>query len=77
MVRIIFATLALAGFLPAAIRNFQTFEGDGFGDWQTQGDAFGLAPSAGKTDQMAKAFTAYSNDGLATSSHGGEAAKGS
>jgi quinoprotein glucose dehydrogenase len=76
MFRTTLATLALTTTLPAAIRNFQTFEGDGFDTWKAEGDAFGLAPAAGKTDGMEKRFTGYSNDSLACSSHGGAAAKG-
>ncbi len=76
MIRTIFALLALTAQLSAATRIFQTFEGDGFDGWQAEGQAFGMAPSAGRTDQMAKAFSAYSNDSLASSGHGGEAAKG-
>ena len=41
MFRIFFATLALAGFLLAATRDFQTFESDGYGDWQIQKEAVG------------------------------------
>ncbi|NQX01963.1 hypothetical protein HQ447_15000, partial [bacterium] len=77
MFRTTFATLALATTLHADTRVFQTFEGDGFDDWQAAGTAFGLAPSAGKTDSMAKTFSAYSGRSLAVSDHGGEAAKGS
>ncbi len=77
MLRTILATLALTASLPAATEVFQTFEGDGFDGWQAEGSAFGLAPIAGKTDDMAKPFTAYANDSLAASTHGGDAAKGS
>jgi quinoprotein glucose dehydrogenase len=77
MLQTILATLALTASLSAATRNFQKFEGDGFDDWQEEGTAFGLAPAAGKTDQMDKPFTAYSDDSLATSAHGGDAAVGS
>lgn len=70
-------SLLLASALSITARDFQTFEGDGYGDWQVQGDAFGLAPSAGKTESMRKAFTSYSNDSLAISAHGGESSKGS
>ena len=65
MLRTIFASLALTAPLSAATRIFQTFEGDGFDGWQAEGEAFGMAPSPGKTDQMDKAFSAYSNDSLA------------
>ncbi len=55
---------------------FQSFEGDGFGDWQTTGDAFGLSPVHGKLDGMDKPFTAYSNNAFAASAHGGDEATG-
>ncbi len=77
MFRTIFATLALTASLPAATRVFEAFEGDGFNGWQAEGNAFGLAPIVGKTDDMAKPFTAYANDSLAASTHGGDASKGS
>jgi quinoprotein glucose dehydrogenase len=77
MNRLLISVFLLAGSIPITARDFQTFEGDGYGDWQIQGDAFGLAPSAGKTDPMNNAFTSYSNDSLAISAHGGDAAKGS
>ncbi len=76
MFRTILATLALTASLPAATQVFETFEGDGFNSWQAEGSAFGLAPITGKTDDMAKPFTAYSNDSLVASTHGGAAAKG-
>ena len=76
MNRLLIPALLLAGSVPISARDFQTFEGDGYGDWQIQGDAFGLAPSAGKTEEMNSAFTAYSGDSLAISAHGGDAAKG-
>ncbi|MES2922178.1 MAG: HEAT repeat domain-containing protein [Verrucomicrobiota bacterium] len=77
MLRTLLATLALATSLHAATQVFETFEGDGFNGWQAEGSAFGLAPIAGKTDGMTKSFTAYSNDSLVASTHGGDAAKGS
>lgn len=77
MLRTLFASLVLTSALPAATRTFQAFEGDGFDDWKVEGSAFGLAPVAGTTDGMEKPFTAYSNDSLAASAHGGNAAKGS
>ena len=76
MFRTILASLALTASVSAGTRIFQTFEGDGWDGWQTEGEAFGMAPSPGKTDQMDKAFSAYSNDSLACSGHGGKAAKG-
>ncbi len=76
MFRTILTSLALTASLPAATRIFQTFEGDGFDTWTTEGDAFGLAPVAGKSDGMPAPFGAYSGESLAASTHGGMAAKG-
>ncbi len=76
MFRNIFFLLALTVSISAGARTFQTFEGDGFDGWQAEGEAFGMAPSAGKTDQMPQAFETYSDDSLACSGHGGMAAKG-
>jgi len=70
------ALAALTATLSADTKVFQAFEGDGFNDWKVDGPAFGLAPAGGKTDDMKSPFTAYSNDGLAISAHGGDAAKG-
>lgn len=76
MLRTTFASLALTATLPAATQTFQSFEGDGFDTWKVDGAAFGLAPAAGKVDGMEKPFTAYANDSLAASTHGGNAATG-
>lgn len=76
MFRILVASLALTATLPAATRVFQTFEGDGFDDWQVEGSAFGMAPVTGKTDAMTSSFTGYAGNSLAASSHGGDASKG-
>ena len=76
MIRTIFTSLLLVTQLPAATRIFQKFEGDGFDGWKAQGTAFGLAPVAGKTDEMKSPFVSYSDGGLAASTHGGEVAKG-
>lgn len=54
----------------------QTFEGDGFGSWQTEGTAFGLSPVHEKLDEMEKPFTNYANDAFALSAHGGNDAVG-
>ncbi len=69
----ILSLLALTGSVHAA---FQSFEGDGFDDWKTTGDAFGLSPVHGKLDGMDKPFTAYSNNAFAASAHGGDEATG-
>ncbi|MEO8614130.1 MAG: hypothetical protein ABI600_03235, partial [Luteolibacter sp.] len=77
MLRTTLASLALTATLPAATQIFQAFEGDGFDEWKVEGTAFGLAPVAERTQEMKESFTAYSNDYLAASTHGGDAAKGS
>ncbi len=76
MLRTTLATLAFTASLPAAIQNFQTFEGDGFDTWKTEGDAFGLAPVAGNTEGMKTQLTGYSGESLAVSSNGGTTARG-
>ena len=77
MLRSSLISLALTAALPAGTRLFQAFEGDGFDDWIVEGEAFGLAPVAEKTEETKAPFTAYSNDRLAASTHGGESATGS
>jgi len=59
-----------------ALAEFQTFEGDGFGDWQTTGKAFGLSPIHGKLDGMEKPFSNFSNDAFAASVYGGNESVG-
>ncbi len=77
MIRTSLILLALTAALPAGTRLFQAFEGDGFDDWIVEGEAFGLAPVGEKTEDMKAPFTAYSNDRLAASTHGGEGTTGS
>ncbi len=77
MLRTTLVSLALTTALPAATQIFQAFEGDGFDDWKVEGTAFGLAPVAERTQEMKDPFTAYANDSLAASTHGGDASKGS
>ncbi|WP_367873339.1 HEAT repeat domain-containing protein [Luteolibacter sp. Populi] len=69
----IFAT----GTSPAATKVLQAFEGDGYGDWKVEGTAFGLAPSGAQIDGLTAPLTAYAQDSVACSAHGGDAAKGS
>ena len=72
-------TLFAAALLIAApfhASAFETFEGDGFGDWQTTGSAFGLSPVHGKLDGMENPFTGYADEAFALSAHGGDAAVG-
>ena len=59
MLRTTFASLALTASLPAATQIFQTFEGDGFDGWQSEGIAFGRAPVAEKTEDMTGPLTGY------------------
>jgi quinoprotein glucose dehydrogenase len=66
--------IALAPFCASAA--FESFEGDGFGDWQAEGTAFGLSPVHGKLDGMKSGFTAYANEAFALSAHGGSTATG-
>ena len=54
----------------------QSFEGDGFGDWQTQGPAFGLSPVHAKLDGMKHGFNHFADDSFALSAHGGNDAVG-
>ena len=70
----IFSTTAAAlllstGMTPAAV--LQTFEGDGFGDWQLEGKAFGLSPVQEKLDGMEKPFSNFADDSFVLSAHGG------
>ncbi len=61
----------------ARAASFQSFEGDGFGDWQTTGDAFGLSPvHGGKMEGLNAEISGFSNDAYAASAHGGDAATG-
>jgi quinoprotein glucose dehydrogenase len=71
-----FVAAVFAFGVATASAQFQTFEGDGFGDWQTTGDAFGLSPVHGKLDGMGKSFSGFSNDAFAASVHGGNEATG-
>lgn len=70
------AVLLLAGILTAPAATFESFEGDGFGEWQSTGSAFGLSPVHGRLDGMKDELTAYANDSFALSAHGGEEAVG-
>ena len=66
---LLFATGSSLG----ATKVLQAFEGDGYGDWKTEGTAFGLAPIPGKMDGLTAELTGYSQDSLACSAHGGDA----
>lgn len=65
------------GATPAATTVLQAFEGDGYGDWKVEGTAFGLAPSGAKMDGLTAPLTAYAQDSVACSAHGGDVGKGS
>lgn len=70
---ILLSSILLSGIASASL---QTFEGDGFGDWQTQGSAFGLSPVHAKLDGMKDGFINFANDAFALSAHGGNDAVG-
>ncbi len=70
------AALLLAGSPTASAATFESFEGDGFGDWQTTGSAFGLSPVHGKLDGMKGEPSAFANEAFALSGHGGDEATG-
>ncbi len=70
------AVLLLAGSLAANAATFESFEGDGFGEWQTTGSAFGLSPVHGKLDGMQGVPSGYANEAFALSVHGGDEAVG-
>jgi quinoprotein glucose dehydrogenase len=61
----------------AATKVLQAFEGDGYGDWKVEGTAFGLAPSGAQIDGLTAPLTAYAQDSVACSAHGGDVATGS
>ena len=72
----ILAALLLAGTLTAPAATFESFEGDGFGEWQTTGSAFGLSPVHGQLDGMQDGPAAHANEAFALSAHGGDEAVG-
>jgi len=69
---LIFATGPSLG----ATKVLQAFEGDGYGDWKVEGAAFGLAPSGALIDGLTAPLTAYAQDSVACSAHGGDASTG-
>ncbi len=71
-----FAALAFASATGSVFADFQKFEGDGYGNWQATGSAFGLAPIHGKIDGMEKAFSGYAEEAFAASLYGGNEAVG-
>jgi len=68
---ILFALPALAQ--QAKPTTFEAFEGDGFGEWKLEGQAFGEAPSHGGPGDLAGKATGYAGNAFACSYHGGDA----
>ncbi|MEV0226022.1 GH32 C-terminal domain-containing protein [Streptomyces sp. NPDC050704] len=62
-------------YTPPAGEVVQDFEGAGFGEWTTTGDAFGQGPAAGAVDGQG-AVTGFDGKGLANSFHGGDGTTG-
>ena len=54
----------------------QPFEGDGFDSWQINGEAFGLAPVAGRMEGLSGVFLDYAGNALACSAAGGNESTG-
>ncbi len=54
----------------------QSFEGDGFGDWQVGGRAFGLAPVHGKVDGLEGELQGFAGKALLCSATSGNLATG-
>lgn len=69
-------TLMLGIPSSASAASFETFEGDGFGEWQVTGSAFGLSPVHGRLDGMNGVISSYANEAYALSAHGGDASVG-
>ena len=60
----------------AEVEVIQPFEGDGFDSWQTTGEAFGLAPVAGRMEGLNGVFLDYAGNALACSAAGGNESTG-
>lgn len=69
-------SLLLATASLASGEVFEAFEGDGFGNWEVDGKAFGMAPAIGSAPESEVVFHGYSDSSLACSTHGGSQAKG-
>ncbi|NBV38486.1 MAG: hypothetical protein EBS00_02805 [Verrucomicrobia bacterium] len=54
----------------------QSFEGDGFGDWQVGGKAFGLAPVHGKIDGLEGELQGFAGKALLCSASSGNLTTG-
>ncbi|MGB1128701.1 MAG: DUF7133 domain-containing protein, partial [Haloferula sp.] len=76
--RVISCLMLLAGGAVAASedRLIEGFEGDGFGDWQIEGSAFGDAPVPGRMKELPSSLKDYAQRSLACSAHGGFESKG-
>lgn len=73
----IFAAALLLSQQTQAESIFQSFEGDGFGEWQSTGRAFGLSPVHGSLDGVKIKLNAFSEYAFAFSAHEGPDSTGS
>jgi quinoprotein glucose dehydrogenase len=73
----IFAAVLLLFLQAKAESIFQSFEGDGFGEWQSTGRAFGLSPVHGSLDGVKIKLNALSDYAFAFSAHEGSDSTGS
>ena len=71
------ALLATQIHAAPAIDVFEDFESDGYGEWVIDGPAFGLAPNSSRPKEMNGEVRFFHKKYYATSSHGGDLAKGS
>ena len=62
--------------LTTTLSAFQHFEGDGFGNWEESGNAFGKGPAFGEVSGVNGRFTGFTGKSFAVSGHGGDAATG-
>lgn len=72
---ILFFALTLMGRATDLV--FESFESDGFGEWQAAGAAFGKAPTASSPSGMNGEVTGYSGQYYLSSAHGGDQPTGS
>ncbi|MDP0492303.1 MAG: c-type cytochrome [Verrucomicrobiota bacterium JB023] len=76
-----FLATTLAAFAvdesPSKPRLLQAFEGDGFGDWQAEGQAFGLGPAVDGPASLKGKIQGYARESFASSAHGGPKSTGS
>lgn len=69
--------LLVAGSLQAKEVVFDAFESDGFGEWQLEGSAFGLSPTAASPEGMKGTVTNFAEAYYVSSGHKGDASLGS